>query len=51
MVVWIYYSAMILLLGAELTAIRMGVLSGSVQPKLGAVKFLTEERIQPERAA
>jgi len=50
-VLWIYYSAMILLFGAELTALWSDVYSGTVQPKPGAVRVDTEERIQPQRVA
>ena len=50
-VLWIYYSAMILLFGAEFTAVWSEVYSGAVQPKPGAVRVDTEERIQPQRVA
>lgn len=50
-VLWIYYSSLIFLFGAELTAVWAGAHSGEVQPKPGAVKVKTEERIEPPRAA
>jgi len=50
-VLWIYYSAMILLFGAEFNAVWSEVYSGAVQPKPGAVRVDTEERIQPQRVA
>jgi membrane protein len=49
--VWIYYSSMILLFGAEFTAIRTGKLYGSVQPKPGAVRVSREVKLHPEHAA
>jgi membrane protein len=50
-VLWIYYSSLIFLFGAELTAVRAGVDAGAVQPKPGAVRVEKEEKIKPERAA
>jgi len=49
-VLWIYYSSLILLLGAELTAVWSEVHSG-LQPKAGAVEVVTEERVPPQQAA
>jgi membrane protein len=49
-VLWIYYSSMILLFGAELTAAWSEAHSGPVQPKPGAVKVDTVEKIQPANA-
>ncbi len=47
-VLWIYYSSIIFLLGAELTAGWSEAHSGGVRPKAGAVAVETEERINPE---
>jgi membrane protein len=46
-VLWIYYSSMIFLFGAEFTYIWAEANSGSVQPKSGAVRFHTDETIHP----
>lgn len=45
-VLWIYYSSLILLLGAEFTAVR----TGDVQPKPGAIKVLEEATPAPKAA-
>jgi membrane protein len=50
-VLWIYYSSLIFLFGAELTAAWSEAHSGSIQPKAGAVKIQTEERIEPGGAS
>ena len=50
-VLWIYYSSLIFLFGAEFTAEWSEAHSGSIQPKPGAVKVEKEETIQPRRAA
>jgi membrane protein len=50
-VLWIYYSSLILLFGAELMAAWSEEASGEIQPKPGAVKVSTEEKLEPERAA
>jgi membrane protein len=48
-VLWIYYSSMIFLFGAEFTAIRSEAHLGSVQPKPRAVRAKVEENDEPER--
>jgi len=48
-VLWIYYSAVIFLFGAELTAVWAKARSGTFRPKPGAVTI--PEKIQPKRAA
>jgi membrane protein len=50
-VLWIYYSSLILLLGAEFTALRAEAKSGLAEPKPGAVRVHVEEVEQPRRAA
>jgi membrane protein len=50
-VLWIYYSSMIFLYGAEFTAVWSEAHSGAVQPKKGAVRVTTEEKLEPHRAA
>jgi membrane protein len=50
-VLWIYYSSLIVLFGAELTAACSEVYSGPVQPNRGPVKVSNEETIQPQEAA
>jgi membrane protein len=50
-VLWIYYSSLILLLGAELTAAWAGVHAGIVRPKSGAVRVEMEEHVKPQQAA
>lgn len=50
-VLWIYYSSLIFLLGAEFTAAWSEARTGGVRPKHGAVKVQTQENLQPERAA
>lgn len=50
-VLWIYYSSLIVLFGAELTAVWSEAYSGGVKPKSGAVKVVSEEKIPPQRAA
>jgi membrane protein len=50
-VLWIYYSAMIYLFGAALTAVWTEARKGAGEPKPGAVKVETEEKIQPQRVA
>lgn len=46
-VLWIYYSSMIFLLGAEFTYVWAEANSGSVRPKPGAVRVHTTQLIQP----
>jgi membrane protein len=50
-VLWIYYSSLIVLFGAELAAVRAELHSGAVQPKPGAVRVEVQEKIKPQRAA
>ncbi len=50
-VLWIYYSALIFLFGAELTSVWAESHSGSIQPKPGAVSVRSKETIEPQRAA
>jgi membrane protein len=50
-VLWIYYSSMIFLFGAEFTAVWSQAHSGAVQPKPGAVQVTTEEKLEPKHAA
>jgi membrane protein len=50
-VLWIYYSSLILLLGAEFTAVWSETRTGEIRPKHGAVKVKTEEKLEPQRAA
>jgi membrane protein len=50
-VLWIYYSSVILLFGAELTGIWSEAYSGGVQPDSGAVKVVTEEKLPPQLAS
>lgn len=50
-VLWIYYSSLIFLYGAEFTAVWSEAHSGAVQPKKGAVRVTTEEKLEPHRAA
>jgi len=50
-VLWIYYSSLICLFGAELTAVWAAAHSGEARPKPGAVLVETVERIKPRRAA
>ena len=45
-VLWIYYSSLILLFGAELTAVWAGVHTGDIHPKTGAVRVQIEEATQ-----
>jgi membrane protein len=45
-VLWIYYSSLIFLFGAELTAAWTELHSGGIQPKPGAVRVETEERME-----
>jgi membrane protein len=47
-VLWIYYSSLIVLFGAELTAMWATFHSGAVQPKSGAVEIETHVRIKPQ---
>jgi membrane protein len=55
-VLWIYYSSLILLFGAELTATWSETYAGPIEPKPGAVRARTEEKIEkiggrePQRA-
>ena len=51
LLVWIYYSSMILLFGAEFTAIRTGktLWVGSAEP--GAVRVSREVKLHPKHAA
>lgn len=49
-VLWVYYSALILLLGAEWTVVRAEARVGSIQPKPGAVKVHIEE-VEHRKAA
>lgn len=49
-VLWVYYSSLILLLGAEYTAARSVARMGSVTPKPGAVGFHVEEVEHPRAA-
>jgi len=48
-VLWLYYSSLIFLFGAEFTAAWSESHQGSIEPKPGAVRV--EETIQPQRAA
>jgi membrane protein len=50
-VLWINYSSLIFLFGAEFTAVWAETHSGTVQPKPGAVKVVTEEKLSPQQAA
>ncbi len=50
-VLWFYYSSLIFLVGAELTAAWSEARSGSIRPKPGAVKVVTEEKVEPRQAA
>jgi membrane protein len=50
-VLWIYYSSLICLFGAEFTAVWASAHSGEAQPKPGAVRVEYEEQIRPIRAA
>ena len=50
-VLWVYYSSLILLLGAEFTAVRHEATVGAAEPKPGAVRVHVEEVEQPRRAA
>jgi membrane protein len=45
--VWIYYSSMIVLLGAEFTQVWANVHGRQVQPEPGAVRFVQRPQIQP----
>jgi membrane protein len=49
-VLWIYYSAIILLVGAEYTVVRYESRSGAARPKPGAVKVHVEE-VEHRKAA
>lgn len=50
-VLWIYYSSLIVLFGAEFTVVRTEAKSGAVEPKPGAVKVHVEEVEHRPRAA
>jgi membrane protein len=50
-VLWIYYSSIIFLFGAEFTAAWSEAHSGSITPKPGAVKVQTQEKLDPRAAA
>jgi membrane protein len=50
-VLWIYYSSLILLVGAEYTVVWAEARSGEIQPKPGAVKVHLEEVEHPSKAA
>jgi membrane protein len=51
-VLWVYYSSLILLLGAEFTVVRTEAQVGAIQPKAGAVKVHVEEvEHRPRHAA
>lgn len=50
-VLWIYYSSLILLLGAEFTVVRTEAKLGKIEPKPGAVKVHVEEIEHPRQAA
>jgi membrane protein len=45
LLVWIYYSAMILFLGAELTQVLARHRGSRIQPSRGAVRIVLERRI------
>jgi membrane protein len=49
-VLWIYYSSMILLFGAEFTEVWSETYSGAAQPKKGAVR-MDEKSVPPSKAA
>jgi membrane protein len=50
-VLWIYYSSMIFLFGAEFTYVWSEANSGLVRPKPGAVRVHTQETIHPDAPA
>jgi len=50
-VLWIYYSSLIFLFGAEFTVAWSEAYSGKIEPKEGAAKVHTEEKLHPPQAA
>jgi membrane protein len=46
--VWIYYSSMILLLGAEFTQVWIRKHGGSIEPEPGAVRFSRKVQLEPQ---
>jgi membrane protein len=50
-VLWVYYSSLIFLFGAEFTFVWAEAHRGFVDPKPGAVRVTVEEKVHPNRAA
>jgi membrane protein len=50
-VLWIYYSSIIVLLGAEFTRVWTEAHGDPVEPKEGAVRYAPRQKLRPARAA